>query len=282
MKTSLLPIFAAFLAALPLGSGCTGARTGETLTVMSYNIRNSKAADGDNAWDERKAATPAMLDAVNPDIFGVQEAYPNQVSYITENCPRYVSFGVGRDDGVEKGEHMSIFYNSEALEMLDGGTYWLSETPDEPSKGWDAACRRTATWALLEDKDSGNKFYFVNTHLDHKGAEARRKGLALIVERIGAMNGEGYPMVLTGDFNVTPSDSALVDLDAMMKSARVTASVTDDRPSFNGFELYDPSVIDYIYYSGFSECTEFKVLTDCYADKPFISDHYPIVSTLVY
>lgn len=159
MKSKVLIISAALIAALSLGVACRDARTGKTLTVMSYNIRNSKAQDGANAWEERKAATSAMLDEVNPDIFGIQEAYPEQVSYITENCPRYVSFGVGRDDGVEKGEHMSIFFNSKALEMLDGGTYWLSETPDEPSKGWDAACKRTATWALMKDKDSGRKFY---------------------------------------------------------------------------------------------------------------------------
>ncbi|MCQ2184429.1 MAG: endonuclease/exonuclease/phosphatase family protein [Bacteroidales bacterium] len=282
MKARTISLLAAFAAMFPLVTSCNDTRKGDTLTVISYNIRNSKAQDGENAWDERKEATAEMLGKVNPDIFGVQEAYPNQISFITESCPRYISFGVGREDGLEKGEHMSIFYNSEALEMLDGGTYWLSETPDEPSKGWDAACRRTATWALMKDRDSQRKFYFVNTHLDHKGVEARRNGLALIVERIAAMNSEGYPMVLTGDFNVTPSDQALTDLNVMMKSARETASVTDDRPSFNGFDLYEPSIIDYIYYSGFADCTEFKVLTDQYAGKTFISDHYPVVSTLVY
>lgn len=265
-----------------LNTACNDARKGDTLTVMSYNVRNSKAKDGENAWDKRKEATAEMLDRINPDIFGVQEAYPDQVSFIAESCPRYIPFGVGRDDGVSKGEHMSIFYNSEAVEMLDGGTYWLSETPDVPSKGWDAACRRTATWALMKDRVSQRKFFFVNTHLDHRGVEARRNGLALIVDRIAAMNAEGYPMVLTGDFNVIPSDTALTDLNVMMKSARETAIVTDDRPSFNGFDQYEPSIIDYIYYSGFSDCTEFKVLTDQYAGKPFISDHYPVVSTLVY
>lgn len=282
MRTRSIAIFAAIVAALCLSTAYSEKRTGDTLKVMSYNVRNSKAKDGENAWEERKAATPAMLDAVNPDIFGVQEAYPNQVSWITENCSRYVSFGVGREDGVDQGEHMSIFYNSEAIEMIEGGTYWLSETPDTVSKGWDAACKRTATWALLRDKDSDRKFYFVNTHLDHKGIEARRKGLALIVDKIGEMNAEGLPMVLTGDFNVEPADSALIELNQIMKSARVEAKNSDERASFNGFGLLDQTVIDYIYYSGFAECTDFKVICDSFAGKPYVSDHYPIVSTLVY
>lgn len=254
----------------------------DKLVVMSYNIRNSKAQDGENDWEHRKKATMLMLNDIKPDIFGVQEAYPNQVEYITENCPRYASYGVGRDDGISKGEHMSIFYNTECIEMIHGGTFWLSETPDEPSKGWDAHCRRTATWALFKDKRNGRQFYYVNTHLDHKGKEAQRKSLALIVDRIADMNKESYPMVLTGDFNVLPSDSCLVDLNARMLSARETAQVTDGRPSFNGFGLYDPTEIDYIYYSDFSSCADFEVITQQYEGIEYTSDHYPIVSTLVY
>lgn len=271
----------AVLAVIPVSTSCKNARKGDTLVVMSYNIRNAKADDGENDWEKRCSATPAMLDAINPDIFGVQEAYPCQVQYITDNCPRYASFGVGRDDGVDKGEHMSIFYNTDALEKLDGGTYWLSETPDEPSFGWDARCRRTATWALMRDKDSDRKFFFVNTHLDHKGKVARREGLALIVNKIAEMNAEGLPMVLTGDFNVHPDDSCLIDLDKMMLSARVTAEQSDDTPSFNGWGS-SATVIDYIYYSSFSACKSFRVVTEQFAGKPFISDHYPIVSTLEY
>ena len=107
---------------------------------MSYNIRLDHKGDGDNAWPVRKEATIAMLEDVKPDVFGVQEALPHQVAYITEQAPNYKNVGVGRDDGVAKGEFMSIFWNVETMEMLEWGTYWLSETPDVPSYGWDAAC----------------------------------------------------------------------------------------------------------------------------------------------
>ena len=274
-------IFAAALSLLiPLTSCKKQAEA--SLDVMSYNIRLGVADDGDNSWDIRKIATPAMLQANAPDIFGVQEAYDFQVAYIAEQCPQYVPLGVGREDGVAKGEHMSIFYNKEKIDVVEWGTYWLSETPDVPSKGWDAACYRTATWALLKLKDSGKQFYYVNTHLDHKGVEARAKGLALIADKIAAMNPKGYPMVLTGDFNVCPDNPGLEGINAQMKDARVTAENSDDRGSFNGWGQSEGKVIDYIYYAGFAKCTDFKVVTDTYENIPYISDHYPVKAHLVF
>ena len=248
---------------------------------MSFNIRLGVANDGDNCWDIRKPATAAMLADKAPAVFGVQEAYDFQIDYILENCPQYASVGVGREDGVSKGEHMSVFYDKNIIELEDWGTYWLSETPDVPSKGWDAACYRTATWTLLKIKKTGKEFFFVNTHLDHVGWDARRNGLALIVERIGAMNPKGIPMVLTGDFNVTPDNPGLADLDKMMKSARIYAEDSDEAPSYNGWGRAG-KVIDYIYYAGFEKCKDFKVVNASYADKPFISDHYPVIATLVF
>lgn len=169
--------------------------------------------------------------------------------------------------------------------MLEWGTYWLSETPDVPSYGWDAACRRTATWTLMKDKRNGKKFFFVNTHLDHKGVEARKKGLQLVVDKIAAMNPDGYPMVLTGDFNVTPDDECLVELDKQMESARKIAKVTDNYTTYNGWGRNAPEkeyVIDYIYVSGFSAVPEFRTDIQPYAGVQFISDHYPIISVLKY
>lgn len=165
--------------------------------------------------------------------------------------------------------------------MLKWGTFWLSETPEVPSKGWDAECMRTATWALMKDKKSGRKFYFVNTHLDHVGVEARRNGLRLIVDRIGQINPEGYPMVLTGDFNVTPEDQALQGLDEVMTSARKAAVATDNVGTFNNWGKASET-IDYIYFSGFSYCVEYQTVTKRYADRKFVSDHYPICARLIF
>ena len=255
------------------------------LKVMSYNIRYDTPKDGENAWDFRKHATIAMLKEVKPDVFGVQEALSHQLSYISEQAPEYKKVGVGRDDGISKGEHMAVFWNTETIEMIEWGTYWLSETPDVPSYGWDAGCRRTATWTLMKDKRNGKCFYFVNTHLDHKGVLARKNGLQIVLDRIAAMNPDSYPMVLTGDFNVTSDDECLVELNKRMDNARNIAKVTDNYGTYHGWGSKAPEegyVIDYIYVSGFTSVPEFRTDIKEYADKKFISDHYPLVSVLEY
>ena len=164
ITSKILSLASALVMAMPFYAN---AGTPDELSVISYNIRNGEAKDGTNSWQYRYPASAMMIMDQMPDIFGVQEAYDYQVRYLDEFCDGYKCVGVGREDGKSKGEHMSIFYNTKTVKLLKWGTYWLSETPDKPSKGWDAACKRTATWALLKDKKNGKKFYYVNTHLDH-------------------------------------------------------------------------------------------------------------------
>lgn len=289
MRTKRLLFFAV---ALLLFISC-GKQPGADLKVISFNIRYGTANDGENSWENRRPASIAMLEEQNPDIFGLQEALGRQVKYLTENLPKYKSVGVGRDDGDVKGERMTIFYDTTRVALLDWGTYWLSETPDVPSFGWGAACRRTATWTKLHHIPTGKDFFYVNTHLDHVSAEARKNGLALIVNEIAKMNPDGYPMLLTGDFNIPPASDNLVELDKVMTSARKGALDSDVKGSFNGWGKYgnsdaapdwagpendSPMLIDYIYYSSFSECLKFRVLDGEYAGVKYISDHYPVMA----
>lgn len=253
----------------------------DNLKVMSYNIRLGSANDGTNSWHMRYAATAEMIEDQKPDVFGVQEALDYQINFIQENFTDYKSVGVGRENGKKEGEHMSIFWNKKTVSMIKWGTFWLSETPEEPSMGWDAACKRTATWALMKCRKTGKKFYFVNTHLDHKGSEAQKNGLKLIVDRIDDINPEGYPMVLTGDFNITPDNPNLVELDSKMQSVRKVAEKTDNHDTFNGWGR-GKGVIDYIYASGFSAYPEYQTVTKRYADRKFVSDHYPVCAVLVF
>lgn len=251
------------------------------LKVMSYNIRLGIGKDGTNSWEFRYPATALMIEDQQPDVFGVQEAHDFQILFIKENLRNYDCVGVGREDGKSEGEHMSIFWNKKKISLIKSGTFWLSETPDKPSKGWDAHCKRTATWALMKDKRTGKKFYFVNTHLDHRGKLAQKNGLALIVSRIDEINPQGYPMVLTGDFNVKPNNPVLTDLDKIMQSSRKVAKKTDNHQTFNGWgKAKSDAVIDYIYVLGFSDCIEYQTVTKPYAERKFISDHYPIFTTL--
>lgn len=278
ITSKILILASALVMAMPVAAN---AGTPDEITVISYNIRNGEANDGTNSWQYRYPTSAMMIMDQKPDIFGVQEAYDYQVAYLKEYCEGYKCVGVGREDGKHDGEHMSIFYNSRTVKLLKWGTYWLSETPDKPSLGWDAACRRTATWALMKDKKNGRKFYYVNTHLDHVGMLAQKNGLALIVARIKAMNKEGYPMILTGDFNVEPSNPVLSDLDKMMTSARDAAVKTDKGGTYHGWGK-ESEVIDHIYYSGFSACTLFEIVKKSYLDRKFVSDHYPVRAVLIF
>lgn len=269
--------FALVQPAFAAGSGDDG----ESLKVISFNLRNGEANDGTNSWRYRCPASLLMVQEECPDIMGVQEAYDYQVLFFTENLKDYKAKGVGREDGKREGEHMSIFYNKKTVSLKKWGTFWLSETPDEPSLGWDGACRRTATWAVMKHKKSGNKFLYVNTHLDHVGKKAQKNGLALILDRIAELNTDNLPVVLTGDFNVTPDDPVLDGLDSVMKSARNTALKTDSTGTYNDWGKTS-QIIDYIYYSGFSSCPEFRTVTKKFGSWPFISDHYPVGAVLVF
>ena len=258
------------------------------LSVISFNIKVSGGLSdlfNPNSWSRRKSATPAMIKDYCPDIFGVQEALSDQLTYVGDNLPNYSYVGVGREDGKERGEIMAIFYNTSKIKLLEWGTYWLSETPDDPSKGWGANYERTMTWAKMQMKLNGMQFFYVNTHLDNHSGTARTEGLKLIVNKIAEMNIDNLPVVLTGDFNVTPGDDVLKVLDnAKMLDARTTATKTDDLPTFNGLgdENENPRVIDYIYYRGFSSCPDYETIVKTYENIPYISDHYPIVARLMF
>lgn len=281
MKRSKLFQILLFLVMFP--HVITARQHGETyeIKVMSYNIRLGSGKDGDNSWEYRKPATIELIKDQKPDIFGVQEALSYQLDYIRNLCKNYSSVGVGRDDGKSQGEHMSIYWNKKRIKMLDWGTFWLSETPETPSKGWDARYKRSATWALMKDKRSGKKFYFVNTHLDHRGKEAQKNGLKLIVDRIGTINPQGFPMILTGDFNINPDNPALEYLNAEMESARDVAEKSDWHNTFNGWStIKTDRIIDYIYFKGFNKCTEYQTIIKQYLNIPFVSDHYPIYAIL--
>ena len=281
MKRVFLVLMTALLA-LPFNAAAKSGKPAD-INVISYNIRVGKANDGTNSWQYRYPASAMMIMDQKPDIFGLQEALDFQFKYLEEYCPGYKGIGVGREDGRKEGEIMAIFYNKKTIKLIKWGTFWLSETPEKPSKGWDAACFRSATWALMKDKASGRKFYYVNTHLDHVGWEARKNGLKLIVDRIAEINPENYPMILTGDFNMRIERPKFDDLKKVMRNAREVAFKTDHHGTFNDWgKAADDEIIDYIWFKGFSSCTEYETITKPYMNRAYVSDHYPIKATLIF
>lgn len=150
----------------------------QQLVVMTMNMRYDNPEDGENNWRFRRERIAAMLREQAPDVFGTQELLANQYDDLGALLPDYRSVGVGREDGDRAGEFNAVFFRADAFELLDSGTFWLSEEPERPgSKGWDGACERLATWVVLRRGGDGREFLFINTHLDHVGEQARREGV---------------------------------------------------------------------------------------------------------
>lgn len=278
MKKILFLFLAGFAA---LGADAQEQESNADLKVMTYNIRMATLKDGPNAWIYRRDASVEMVADQKPDVFAMQEVMFRQKAFMDLKCKGYRGVGVGRENGKKKGEHTTIHWNTNTVNMLDWGTLWLSETPEKPSVGWDAWHPRTFTWSLMEKKDSGKKFYFVNVHLDHAGAQAQKNGLALAKAKMDEINKEGYPVIIVGDFNVTPTNQIINDFNGVMKNASKHAESVDTHESFNdwGKRLL---TLDYIFYDGLSKCHSYDVVTEVYDGKTLISDHYPVTAEFTF
>lgn len=249
------------------------------MKVMSFNVRLA-CDSGDRDWEVRKYAIPDLIYKENPTVFGVQEALTVQLVYLREQCPEYKDIGVGRDDGRSAGEHMNIFYNTKRTKLEDWGYFWLSETPNEPSYGWGESYRRIATWAIFTNLRNSEKFFYMNTHGPLNGT-ANANAMKLIAQKLKELNPDGYPAMLTADFNIEADNSNFAPIRLLMKNARETAPVTDNHDTFNGWGE-GSGIIDHIWYSGFAEAESYRTVTDVYRNITYVSDHYPIVATLVF
>ena len=255
------------------------------ISVISFNIRVDNAADGTNVWRNRRDAVVTMIERERPMLLGLQEAQPHQITYLSEHCPDYAWYGLGRDtgkvppatDSYAAEETMAIFWRTAELELLDKGTFWLSETPDQVSKGWDASYRRTCTWAGFRHKKSGQTCYFFNTHLDNDGKVAREESIKLLVSRMKTINSKRRVSFLTADFNSNVTDACFAPLHVYMRDARANAAVSDNYPSWNGYGA-STGRLDHVFFSG-DNCTarEFRTLRGDYG-VPYISDHYPVAA----
>lgn len=258
--------------------------TGQELDVLTYNIRYDNPDDGLNSWENRKAFLISQLNFYEPDIFGTQEVLVHQLTAISDGMPGYAHIGKGRDDGAEAGEYSAIFYNTRIVDMLQEGMFWLSETPETPSKGWDAAIKRVCTYGLFKIKGENRSFWVFNTHFDHIGEVARKESVSLILRKIREINKQGLPVILMGDLNLEPDHTAIQSLAAEMDDTRVLAGKKAFGPegTYNGFQFQEPLTrrIDYIFTSvGDFELLKYAVLSDS-RDVRYPSDHLPVIARL--
>lgn len=253
-----------------------------TINLMSYNIRMNTPQDGVNAWPLRKEKVAGLIRFHKADIFGVQEALVEQMNDLKNSLPEYDCYGVGRDDGKEEGEFMTIFYRKARFEKLEAGTFWLSPTPDKPGMGWDAACNRTCTWIKFKDKATKKIFYAFNTHFDHRGRVAREESSKLILQYMANINKDNLPMILTGDFNSAKEAPPIQKILGVLFDSRDKSLSAPYGPegSSGGFEVKESRrVIDYIFINQKVEVIRHGILTDSNG-LYYPSDHRPVLAEI--
>jgi endonuclease/exonuclease/phosphatase family metal-dependent hydrolase len=255
----------------------------QRIVAGTFNLRYDNPKDSGNLWKDRLPVVASLIRFHEFDLLGTQEGLQNQIDGLQAALPEFSHYGLGRDDGKEKGEHSAIFYRTDKFNLLNKGDFWLSETPEKPGPGWDARLNRICSWVQLQDKERKKSFYFFNVHYDHQGVQARRESSKLILSKIKQIAGNN-PVILTGDFNGDQNSEwykTVAESNSLQDSYKSARSVYASNGSFNGFgaSIGRNEIIDHIFVSPAFTVTRYGILTDTYHGK-YPSDHFPVLATL--
>ena len=254
------------------------------IKVITFNIRYDNPRDSINAWPNRVGIVCDFLKNEKPDLFGLQEALWYQYEAIDSALSGYSSVAVGRDDGKKKGEMNPAFYNVNRFDLVNNGTFWLSETPDKPgSKGWGASLPRIVSWVELAEKDSGRSLFYFNTHFAHDSDSARVMSAGILLNEVKRIAGKSRA-IITGDFNMVPESRAYAILTENASSRSFLTDsykITETAPvgpvqTFNGWaDIQGERRIDYIFVKRGIKVSSITTVTR--KDGPvYISDHWPV------
>ncbi|MCK5701688.1 MAG: endonuclease/exonuclease/phosphatase family protein [Cyclobacteriaceae bacterium] len=262
----------------------------QELTVATFNLRysieknhKSDSVKGED-WARRGPVAASLVRFHEFEIFGTQEGLLHQLEDLSSWLPGYKYVGVGREDGKKAGEYTAVFYKTERFKVLNHGDFWLSETPEKPSMGWDGTCcHRMCTWVHFEDCESGNSFYFFNTHFDHQAVIARKESSKLILQKIDDIAGDN-PVIFMGDLNGDHESEWYKSLETSKKLQDTFNQAEDPyavNGSFNGFgrRTESKSIIDHVFVTKHFKTEKWGILTDTYHGK-FPSDHFPVMVEL--
>lgn len=254
---------------------------------MTFNIRLDLASDREHAWPHRKPLVAALIGHEAPDLLGLQEVLLGQKRDLEAALPQYTLIGVGRDDGGESGEFAPLAYRADRFVALRGGTFWLSPTPKIPSKGWDAAFPRIATWAVLRDRATGQVIRVLNTHLDHVGELARANSADMIARWLADDAGAALPTIVMGDFNAGPGSEPYRRLAESADTGLIDSRAASRTPpygppgTFNGFDIGSAAEapIDHLLVTADFAVESHAVITQHWGGR-LPSDHYPVLAVL--
>jgi endonuclease/exonuclease/phosphatase family metal-dependent hydrolase len=282
----LLLVLLGALAMVPVVGAAEAQSPSQSFRVMTFNIRYNNARDSLDAWPNRAEGVARLIGFHDPDLLGLQEAQRNQIDDLQRLLPGYAWFGLPRNDGSRGDEYSTIFYRAERFDLLDQGTFWLSQTPTVPaSRGWDAQLPRIATWGRFRDRATGDTILHVNTHFDHVGVTARAES-ARLLKRWLAENARGLPVFVTGDFNADPASEPVQILLAAAPEPRLAdaRAVSAEPPygpnsTWNGFKAIEPERrIDFVFVGNGARVLEYAVLSETLDNGRFPSDHLPVVA----
>lgn len=276
VKQALCALLALIIPFLGFGLpelGAKGPEDTEAVRIMSFNVRDGEF--------DREEIVPQVVADYMPDSVGFQECEGTWYLTLKTYLPDYKIVGVGRWTGIKQlGESTAIMYRKDKYKLVDWGTFWLSETPYIPSKGWDGNYPRTCTWVILENKETGEKYAHFNTHLDNGGVQAKINGLKLILDKIAKLD---MPVVLTGDFNFTKGTALYRQLTADLKDVSAIALTADSGGTAHNYAGgIGTNPIDFICVNDkITSVKSYKIIREKYNDR-YVSDHYPIYSDMMF
>ncbi len=272
-----------FLSIIIIIQSCTN---NQSLNVMSFNIRYDNPNDAPNHWENRKELVANVFEEKNIQLAGIQEVLKHQLDFLVDQLPQYHFYGVGRDDGQDKGEFCPVAFLKSRFDLVDKNTFWLSETPKKPGTlSWDTVCNRVCSYVKLKDKKNDKILYFFNTHFSHVSDEARRQSADILLTKIKEIAGD-TKVILTGDFNLTRDTEAYQKL-TNHSNIKLTDAyslipdvITETTHTYNGFGQGDNRpIIDYIFLSPTIEVNQLEIFYKK-NNNIYVSDHYPVIAKI--
>lgn len=251
--------------------------------AMSFNIRYATKNDGVNQWENRKKELVGLIKKHDPDVIGFQEVLLSQLTFLIKNNSEFNKIGVARGDGKEKGEFSPILFNSKKFDLIESNTFWLSESPNNPSIGWDAAHKRICSYVKLRYKSSQNTLWVFNTHFDHIGEKSKKNSAFLIIKKIKTLVSNKDNVILMGDFNSYPETLPITKIKTYFEDGLTVSKKSLKGPfgTFNGFsskQKLDKNRIDYIFTKNI-KVLSYVHIDDKMKNSNFISDHFPVLIT---
>ncbi len=252
----------------------------QDLTVMTYNV--DIKGTGKSSPESRTPLVVEKILTYMPDSFGLEEADEGWVKRLSaELAEKYAYVGVGRDRDLG-GEASPVFYLKDKYELLNSGTFWLSKTPEKPSKGWDAMFNRVCTYAVLKDKETGFTYAHFNAHFDHLGVIARQESISVITQKIAEI-APSMPVILSGDLN-DDEDSEMYNkaIESGLKDTKYLAETADSGKTYHGNlgGSSEGSPIDYIFTNGFVQSVSSYKIDREKINGMYTSDHHPVIVKL--